>query len=90
MKRAKSKPEPDAPEMDAAAFAGGMALADAPAQVRDSIRDFQRRHRGTQKTPTKAQVTLRLSRGVLDRYRATGRGWQARIDADLTKAAKRL
>lgn len=90
MKRARRKPDPDAPELDAAAFARGMPLADAPAHVRDSIREFQQRYRGKQKTPTKAQVTLRLSREVLERYRATGRGWQTRIDADLTKAAKRL
>ena len=41
------------------------------------------RFRGAQKAPTKRQITLRLSPDVLDRFRATGKGWQARIDAAL-------
>lgn len=41
------------------------------------------RFRGKQKAPTKRQITLRLSPDVLDRFRATGKGWQARIDAAL-------
>lgn len=35
----------------------------------------------------KRLITLRLSPGVLKFYRATGRGWQSRIDADLRKRA---
>ncbi|MGD9943988.1 MAG: BrnA antitoxin family protein [Burkholderiaceae bacterium] len=34
----------------------------------------------------KEQVTLRLDRDLLDRYRATGEGWQTRINNDLRKA----
>jgi uncharacterized protein (DUF4415 family) len=40
--------------------------------------------RGKQKTPTKAQVTLRLDRDILEHFRATGDGWQSRINAALT------
>ncbi|MBV8779373.1 MAG: BrnA antitoxin family protein [Alphaproteobacteria bacterium] len=36
--------------------------------------------RGPQKMPTKERTTIRLSRDVLDRFRATGRGWQTRVD----------
>jgi len=36
--------------------------------------------RGPQKAPTKVPVSLRLSREVVDHYRATGDGWQTRID----------
>lgn len=43
------------------------------------------RFRGKQKAPTKRQVTLRLSPDVLDRFRATGKGWQTRIDQALRK-----
>ncbi|KAA3527107.1 hypothetical protein GOZ96_04785 [Agrobacterium vitis] len=32
-------------------------------------------------------VTLRLSSAVLDCYRGTGKGWQARLNADLKKLA---
>lgn len=37
---------------------------------------------------TKSQVTLRLDADVLTAYRATGQGWQARINADLRKVRK--
>ena len=46
-----------------------------------------RRTRGKQKTPTKQLVSLRLDRDVLDRFRATGDGWQSRINEALKKAA---
>jgi uncharacterized protein (DUF4415 family) len=43
--------------------------------------------RGPQKTPRKVPVSLRLSPEVVAHYRATGPGWQRRIDEDLKKAA---
>ncbi len=45
-----------------------------------------RGERGPQKAPTKQQVTLRLDRDILDRFRATGEGWQSRINDALRKA----
>jgi uncharacterized protein (DUF4415 family) len=45
-----------------------------------------RGERGPQKSPTKQQVTLRLDRDVVERFRATGEGWQSRINAALRKA----
>jgi uncharacterized protein (DUF4415 family) len=47
-----------------------------------------RGQRGPQKAPTKQLVSLRLDRDVLEHFRATGPGWQARINAALRKAAK--
>jgi uncharacterized protein (DUF4415 family) len=41
------------------------------------------RTRGAQKAPVKVSTTLRLSPDVLARFRATGKGWQARIDQAL-------
>jgi uncharacterized protein (DUF4415 family) len=38
----------------------------------------------------KKAITLRLDPGVIEAYRATGAGWQARINEDLRKTAKRL
>jgi uncharacterized protein (DUF4415 family) len=38
------------------------------------------RRRGPQKAPTKRVVTMRLSPDVVDTFRATGDGWQTRID----------
>ena len=37
----------------------------------------KRGERGPQKAPTKQQVTLRLDKDVVERFRATGAGWQA-------------
>ena len=45
-----------------------------------------RGERGPQKAPTKQQVTLRLDRDVVERFRATGEGWQRRINEALRRA----
>lgn len=45
--------------------------------------------RGPQKSPTKERITIRLSREVLQRFRATGEGWQTRMDAALKEWLKR-
>ena len=39
--------------------------------------------RGPQKAPTKERITIRLSRDVVERFRAAGEGWQSRVDAAL-------
>jgi uncharacterized protein (DUF4415 family) len=39
--------------------------------------------RGPQKAPTKERITIRLSPEVVRRFRATGEGWQSRVDAAL-------
>jgi len=46
----------------------------------------RRGERGPQKAPTKKQVTLRLDKDVVDRFRATGPGWQVRMNEALRKA----
>ena len=42
-----------------------------------------RRARGTQLTPTKERITIRLSPAVVETFRATGTGWQSRMDGAL-------
>ena len=39
--------------------------------------------RGPQKQPTKVPVTLRYSTEVIDFFKATGQGWQTRMDEAL-------
>jgi uncharacterized protein (DUF4415 family) len=34
-----------------------------------------------QEAPAKERITIRLSRDVVERFRATGEGWQTRLDA---------
>ncbi len=60
-----------------------------PALLLDVLPKRRRGERGPQKAPTKEQVTLRLDRDVLDRFRAAGAGWQRRINEALKKARAR-
>ena len=46
-------------------------------------RALKRGKRGPQKAPVKQQVTMRLSPDVLAALRATGPGWQTRVDTIL-------
>jgi uncharacterized protein (DUF4415 family) len=39
--------------------------------------------RGPQRDPTKERITIRLSPDVVQSFRATGAGWQTRVDAAL-------
>ena len=39
--------------------------------------------RGPQRAPTKERITIRLSPEVVQPFRATGDGWQTRVDAAL-------
>lgn len=55
--------------------------------VERALAERRERLRGLQRSPTKKQVTLRLDPEVLDKFRATGHGWQARMN-EVLKAAK--
>jgi len=50
---------------------------------------LRRGKRGPQKAPTKKLVSLRLSPEVVDHFKASGPGWQTRIDETLVKAIKK-
>jgi len=39
--------------------------------------------RGPQKSPKKVVTTIRLSPDILEKFKATGNGWQTRIDKSL-------
>jgi uncharacterized protein (DUF4415 family) len=39
--------------------------------------------RGPQKSRTKERITIRLSHEVVEQFRATGEGWQTRMDTAL-------
>lgn len=44
------------------------------------------RTRGPQKAAKKVPISIRLSEEVIERFKADGPGWQARIDEALKKA----
>jgi uncharacterized protein (DUF4415 family) len=50
---------------------------------------MRRGKRGPQKAPTKKLVSLRLSPEVIDHFKASGRGWQTRIDGALREAIRK-
>ncbi|MBV9778040.1 MAG: BrnA antitoxin family protein [Acetobacteraceae bacterium] len=52
----------------------------------DLVADALKRRRGAQKHPTKVLVSLRLERDVVERLRASGPGWQSRVNDMLRKA----
>jgi uncharacterized protein (DUF4415 family) len=72
----------DSPEWTAQDFARAKPFAQALPALAKS-----RRGRGPQKVPTKVAVSLRLSREVVERFKAGGPGWQTRIDKALKKVA---
>ncbi|MBU6269427.1 MAG: BrnA antitoxin family protein [Sphingomonadales bacterium] len=74
------------PEIERPATIAELGSAAPFAEVFPALAESIRRTRGPQKAPTKISTTLRLSRDVLDGWRATGPGWQARMDAALRAA----
>jgi uncharacterized protein (DUF4415 family) len=49
----------------------------------DLLKVIRIKTRGPQKAPTKQATTIRLSPDVMAAFKATGAGWQTRIDAAL-------
>lgn len=48
-----------------------------------------KRGRGPQKAPVKARVTMRLDQEVIDFYKASGAGWQTRLNDDLIDVVRK-
>lgn len=47
------------------------------------------KRRGPQKAPTKVAVSIRLSRDVVEAFKAKGPGWQSRIDETLRASLRK-
>lgn len=79
------KPKPDLiddenPEWTAEDFARAVPFSSLPKSLQTTL---TARTRGPQKTPIKERITIRLSPEVVAPFRATGAGWQTRLDAAL-------
>ncbi|MGD0184297.1 MAG: BrnA antitoxin family protein [Roseiarcus sp.] len=74
----------DSPEITAQEMAEAKPFAEAFPELAESVK----RGRGKQKTPTKQLVSIRLDRDVLAAFKATGDGWQGRINDALRRVAK--
>lgn len=64
------------PEWTEAMAAEALRFSQLPASLQTKLR-------GPQRAPTKERITIRVSREVLEYFRATGKGWQTRMDAEL-------
>jgi uncharacterized protein (DUF4415 family) len=83
------RPDAENPEWTAEDFANARPGRDVlPAEFLREAAAAQRR-RGPQRAPTKRLVSLRLDVDVLERFRATGKGWQGRINQTLAAHAPR-
>ena len=66
-------------------FERAMRFSELPKEMQAKLK----RVRGRQKAPTKEMISLRVSRDVLGRFRATGEGWQTRMDEALREWIER-
>ncbi|MEP7222283.1 MAG: BrnA antitoxin family protein [Novosphingobium sp.] len=73
----------DNPEWTEADFAAAKAGDAIPAHIAAAFPKPRGRPKGT----TKQLVSLRIDNDILDRFRATGPGWQSRINEALRNAA---
>jgi uncharacterized protein (DUF4415 family) len=77
----------DNPEWTEVDFARARPAGDVlPTEFMSAYRKTRGRPKGTTMPDAKQQITLRLDRDVIDRFRATGPGWQSRINEVLRKA----
>jgi len=80
--------DPGMPEWTAEDFARARPAKDVlPPALYDALVKRGRGQRGPQKTPIKKPVTIRVDQDVLKSYKATGKGWQGRMNDVLREGA---
>ena len=80
----------DSPPLTGEELAGMRPLREIFPDLSEYAARRKRGQRGPQKAPTKKPVTIRVDRDVLASYKATGPGWQSRMNDALRRAAKTL
>jgi uncharacterized protein (DUF4415 family) len=76
------------PEEDAEIQHGIDADPDTFVPTDEQFARMKRRGRGPQKAPTKQAITVRYDEEVIERFRASGDGWQSRMNAALREWLK--
>jgi len=85
-KKANRTVDEDSPEMTARHFAAARRLRDDMPEVVEAFK----RSRGRPKLEQpKTRVSLRLDPDIIAAYKATGKGWQKRINETLARALVR-
>ena len=80
----KKRPNPELiddenPEWTEEDFKNALRFNDLPESLQAKLRPG----RGPQKAPVKERISIRLSADTVEYFRATGAGWQTRIDEAL-------
>jgi uncharacterized protein (DUF4415 family) len=78
--------DPDNPEWTEEDFRNAKPFAEVFPALLEKIEEMRGRGRPKLQTPKKL-VSLRLDQDVVEKFRATGKGWQSRIN-DVLKRAK--
>jgi uncharacterized protein (DUF4415 family) len=76
-KATKRTPDKENPAWTREDFAKSVSLSELPRGVQGAIAN---RRRGPQVSPKKVAVSIRLSPEVVAAFRASGAGWQGRVD----------
>ena len=76
--------DPDNPELTVEEFRNARSFAEVFPELAASIKRV--RGRPAMERPRKV-VSLRMDQDVLDSFRATGKGWQSRVNEALRKAS---
>ena len=80
----------DVPPLTEEELAGMRPLREVFPDLAEYAAKRKRGQRGPQKAPTKKPVTIRIDRDVLEMYKATGAGWQSRMNDALRRGTKSL
>jgi uncharacterized protein (DUF4415 family) len=84
--RAGIAADPDAAELDDEWFAKARPVS----EVHPGIVERDRRRRGRQKEQTKEHISIRLDADLAAYFRASGPGWQTRLNDVLRRTVFRL
>jgi uncharacterized protein (DUF4415 family) len=76
--------DPDNPELTEEEFKNARPFAEVFPELAASIK--RSRGRPAKERPRKV-VSLRMDQDILDKFRATGKGWQSRVNEALRKAS---
>ena len=76
------------PEWTKGTFAKARPAAEVFPDLAEYSAKRKRGQRGPQVAPTKVPMSLRIDHDILAFYKATGQGWQSRINEALRRAAK--
>jgi uncharacterized protein (DUF4415 family) len=86
----QTTPDRDNPAWSEEDFARAKPALDVLPSVLAAVLPRRRGQRGPQREPAKQLVSLRIDRDVVARFRATGNGWQTRVNEALKQAARSL